>query len=273
MSYYQRREVLIRPNGNDQVAETVKKLIPMLSESGAGEFELRQNGEDAFEFGFEYYSAEAYELFEQLLSMIEGSERSGAIVSCDSDYGSYIESYGNVSKLKIEPGDIEWRTGDVPSTRAVIPEKVFCDMVKCDPEDLERFIDEDQDPAEWDPAAGMITETVCCAVPELLNIYCDEGNVILEYGWTDKEDSPGAFLTGGTAEKLSRDLKVLKELAAAFEAKGGKAVSGLGELPEEISDLTVKNTWISESGYRELELDIVNGTFGEFEAYEYAIRG
>lgn len=143
MSYYQKRSVLAKINNPEtkkrwhrvlkQLKETNEDMAPVDEILSKAE---RNNG--VLEFEFEYYSGEAFKEYENLLKEADITDnQDGVVVKYDSDYGSYISTYGTVETEEFSPHEEKWITGTFASVIINIDSQKLADWIECEKDEVE----------------------------------------------------------------------------------------------------------------------------------------
>lgn len=274
MSFYESRTVSVKPVGDQSVLEQLKKTLPLLVQYNENSFELKVNGQpakeesiksisdkDIVDFSFEYYTADAKKEFDHLLEIIDQTESIAAIVAYDSDYGSYIESYGAVKKTRVGIDDSRWCTGAMPSIAVTFPAASVCELLSCELMDVEDTLDEFDE-------EELISKVFGESAEELEIEYAmsnqDDESVLLTFN--------AYFLRGGSIDEMKEQLELYKKAAEYAKSKGGIALFGQEDMLLDPENGNANHTWISENGFKELTLDTVDGKLGEFVEHEYSFQ-
>jgi hypothetical protein len=208
--------------------------------------QLKEN--DAVYFSFEFFTAEAIKEYEKLLEMIADDAQSGALEKYDSDYGSYIETYGNVKKTLVEPDEQAWGTGSLPEIHLTFKQSTLCSMLDCSPETLEVTLDD----YDWNELMtqllGDLSEEIDA---DFLDYEIDVDNITLSFS------TGTGLLCYGTFGELKQNYGLYKKAADTISSAGGNL-----EYAQE-SDYAAPGTllWVSDAGFNELTLDMSTGEF------------
>lgn len=266
MSYYQKRSVQAKSNN----PETVKRWHGVLrqlkekNEDMASVEEIlavaeKNNG--VLEFEFEYYSGEAFKEYEDLLKEAESSDdEDGVIVKLDSDYGSYISTYGNVETEEISPVDENWITGTFASVIIDIDSEKLADGIECEIDNLEDSLEDSGE-----------------ELADFLGVSENE-DIELEVESYDEEDDRSIFQLGlgfdffryGTIDELTDAFEAIKRMEDKVASMEGIMTLGQSEIL--LLNDRGECDWISEEGFKELKLESTENNLGKFVATRFTLR-
>lgn len=265
MSYYQKRTVSVKCN-NAETKDRWNNLLNLLKETNEDMAKAEEimaevdNNNGLLWFEFEYYTGEAFKEFEELLELASHSDtQEGVIVKLDSDYGSYISTYGEVASEEIEPSDEEWITGTFTSMIISINPDKLAEWIECEEEELE------------DAVYDLEEEFA-----ELLGVSEYEDIDIEVEGFEEDDDKCTLqlglgmdFLRFGTIDKLSDDLDAIRIMNTKIESIDGSLTFGQAEMM--LDKDRGECIWISEDGFKELKLECGAREMGCFVATEYSL--
>ena len=266
MSYYQKRAVLAKIK-DPEICERWHSVLKQFKEKNEDMAPVEdilseaEKNNGILEFEFEYYSGEAFKEYEELLKEAESSDNGcGVIVKLDSDYGSYISTYGQVESEEFSPRDEQWVTGTFASVTIRMESEKLAVWLECEMEDIEDTLyDREED------------------LMELLDAL-EFDDIEIEVESFDEDDDQSTFQLSlgtdffryGTIDELNDSFEAIKKMKAKVESMEGSLVLG----QPEILLLNDKGEcdWISEQGFKELKLESTEDDLGTFVATRFALR-
>lgn len=266
MSYYQKRSVLVKTNNLD-ISRRWQSVLRQLKEKNEDMapvdeiLALAAKNNGVLEFEFEYYSGDTFNEFEDLLEEAKSSDNEdGVIVKLDSDYGSYISTYGTVKYEKILPQEEQWFTGTFASVIINIQSKKLADWLECDADDIEDVLyDREEDLAELFDAVEY--EDIELEV-ESYEEHDDKSILQLSLGFD--------FFRFGTIDELNDNLEAVKRMKDKVESMEGFLIIGQPEIL--LYNEKGECDWISEQGFEELKLESTVNNLGKFVATRYMLK-
>ena len=266
MSYYQKRSVLAKSNNPETIKRwhCVVRQLKEKNEDMASVEEILAEAEKnngVLEFEFEYYSGEAFNEYEDLLKEAESSDNEdGVVVKLDSDYGSYISTYGNVEKEVFTPKEERWSTGTFASVIINIDSEKLAEWIECEEDEIEDSLVDNEE-----------------QLAELFGV--DEyEDIELEVESYDEDDDKSIFQLGlgfdffrfGTLDDLADNFTAVQKMKDKIVSMGGTLTLGQSEI------LLLKDKgecdWIAEQGFKELRIESTADKLGEFVATHYVIK-
>ena len=266
MSYYQKRSVLAKSNNSETIKRwhSVVRQLKEKNEDMASVEEILAEAEKnngVLEFEFEYYSGEAFNEYEDLLKEAESSDNEdGVVVKLDSDYGSYISTYGNVEKEVFTPKEERWSTGTFASAIINIDSEKLAEWIECEEDEIEDSLVDNEE-----------------QLAELFGV--DEyEDIELEVESYDEDDDKSIFQLGlgfdffrfGTLDDLADNYIAIQKMKDKIVSMGGTLTLGQSEI------LLLKDKgecdWIAEEGFKELRIESTADKLGEFVATHYVIK-
>lgn len=266
MSYYQKRSVLAKTNNPEtrkrwysflrQLKEYNEDMVPVEEIISKAE---RNNG--FLEFEFEYYSDEAFKEYEDLLKEAESPDnQDGVIVKLDSDYGSYISTFGKVETEEISPNDEVWTTGTFASVMISIDSEKLTKWIDCEANDIEdALVDSEEKLTEFFDISEYEEIEL-----EVESYEEDDGKSIFQLGLGFD------FFRFGTIDELADNFDVIKRMKEKIASMEGTLILGQ-------SDILLLNNkgecdWIAEHGFKELKIESTANILGKFIATQFVLK-
>lgn len=266
MSYYQKRSVLAKSDN----PETIKRWHSVLmqlkekNEDMASVDEIlaaaeKNNG--VMDFEFEYYSDEAFKGYEDLLKEAESSDnQDGIIVKLDSDYGSYISTYGTVETEEFSPQEEQWITGTFASVIVDMESEKLADWLECEIDEVEdSLVDNEEQLADFFDISDYEDIEM-----EVESYEEDDDRSIIQMGLGFD------FFRFGTIDDLQNNFEAIKKMKDKIVSMDGSMVLGQSDI------LLLKDKgecdWISEEGFKELRLESTANNLGKFVATHFSLR-
>ena len=274
MSSAEYRKVAIKANGQEDLVGKAKTVIEKLAARN-DDMELKMDGEgvslselldvekfDSVEFCFEYYSSGDYAEYSELMEEV-GSRGVGfgAIECFDGDYNTYIECKGDVTsrKVNLEDCEVEWCTGVMLSIVIRLDPEKLCELLGCEPEDLDDALMDDGESPLLGVLGDDLTDTIVVGDVDVMDSDPDEGKIVY---------SPANGWCFGTIEEFSERKAIFEEAASVMEKTGGSiALYWADEAGNESGD----NSFVSEDGFMSLKFETGPNMWGDFEAWGYSL--
>ena len=265
MSYYQKRSVLVKTNNTEtrkrwymvlkQLKEKNEEMTPVDEIFSEAE---KNNG--ILEFEFEYYSGDAFKEYENLLKEAESNDnQDGVVVKYDSDYGSYISTYGAVETEDFLPKEEKWITGTFASVIINIDSEELASWIDCGKDEIEdSLVDNEEQLAElFDISEYEDIEMEVESYEE------DENKSIVQLGLGFD------FFRYGTIDELTDNYDAITKMKDKIVSLGGTLTLGQ---PEILLSLDKGEcAWIAEQGFMELRLETTVNNLGEFKAKRFIL--